>query len=289
MTSFAIGAATVTRIEETYEPNFDAAKFFPDWRAETVQQHKDWMLPHHYDASSGSLKLSVHSWLVRVGGRTILIDTCVGNGKARPTMPKWHQMQTGYLDRLAEAGVRPDQIDMVMCTHLHSDHVGWNTRLDNGRWRPTFPNARYVFSKLDYEYYRTPAPEQGPASVAAFHDSVLPVVEAGLAHMVSGTHQVDEHISLDPAPGHTPGTVAITLASRGERALFSGDILHHAIQVHEPTWNSVGCVDGVSARTSRRKVLEECAGTGGVLMPAHFGIPFACHVDAKGNRFVPRF
>ena len=107
--------------------------------------------------------------------------------------------------------------------------------------------------------------------------------------MVSGTHQVDEHISLDPAPGHTPGTVAITLVSRGERALFSGDILHHAIQVYEPTWNSVGCVDGVSARTSRRKVLEECAGTGGVLMPAHFGIPFACHVDAKGDRFVPRF
>ena len=131
MTSFAIGAATVTRIEETYEPNFDAVKFFPDWRPETVQQHKDWMLPHHYDASSGFLKLSVHSWLVRVGGRTILIDTCVGNGKARPTMPNWHQMQTRYLDRLAQAGVRPDHIDMVMCTHLHVDHVGWNTRLDN--------------------------------------------------------------------------------------------------------------------------------------------------------------
>jgi glyoxylase-like metal-dependent hydrolase (beta-lactamase superfamily II) len=154
---------------------------------------------------------------------------------------------------------------------------------------PTFPNARYLFSKLDYDFYRTLEPEKQPASIAAFHDSVRPVVEAGLTHMVSGTHRVDEHISLEPAPGHTPGTVVITLVCRGERALFSGDILHHAIQVHEPTWNSFACVDEVSARTSRRKVLEECAGTGALLMPAHFGAPFACHVDASGDRFVPRF
>lgn len=154
---------------------------------------------------------------------------------------------------------------------------------------PTFPNARYVFSKLDYDFYRTLEPEKQPASVAAFHDSVLPVVEAGLAHMVSGAHAVDEHVSLEPAPGHTPGSIAITLVSRGARALFCGDILHHAIQVYHPGWNSFACIDGPSARASRRKVLEGCAGTGGLLMSAHFGAPFACHVDAEGDRFVPRF
>ena len=113
-----------------------------------------------------------------------------------------------------------------MCTHLHVDHVGWNTRLDNGRWVPTFPNARYLFSKLDYDFYRTLEPEKAPGTPST---SVRPVVEAGLAHMVSGTHQVDEHISLEPAPEHIPGTVVITLLSRGDRALFPGDILHHAM------------------------------------------------------------
>ena len=189
MTTFAIGAATVTRIEETYEPNFEAATFFPDWRSEVVEQHRDWMLPHHYDALSGFLTFSVHSWLVRVGGRTILIDTCVGNGKARPTMPSWHQMQT-LLDRLAEAGVRPDHIDMVMCTHLHVDHVGWNTRLDDGHWVPTFPNARYLFSKLDYDFYRTLEPEKAPGTVAAFHAvcgrSLRPACADGLRYPSGG-------------------------------------------------------------------------------------------------------
>src|SRR5919202_6149739 len=133
---FTVGAATATRIEESYEPNFA------------------WMTPSHYDAASGFLKLSVHSWLLRVGRRLVLIDTCVGNHKPRPARPKWHLMQTRYLERLADAGVRPEEIDVVMCTHLHVDHVGWNTRLENGRWMPTFPNARHVFSKADFDYYQ---------------------------------------------------------------------------------------------------------------------------------------
>ena len=141
MTTFKIGAATVTRIEETYEPNFDAQIFFADWDPEIVAPHLSWMVPNHFDPQSGMLKLSVHSWLITIGGRTILIDTCVGNHKPRPTRPKWHMMETRYLERLAAAGVKPEQVDMVMCTHLHVDHVGWNTRLDNGRWVPTFPNG----------------------------------------------------------------------------------------------------------------------------------------------------
>ena len=142
MTTVTLGGAKITRIEESYEPNFEAKTFFADWRPEVVDTHRDLIVPNHYDPTSGFLKLSVHSWLIRIGGRTILIDTCVGNHKPRPARPKWHMLETPYLARLAAAGVRPDEIDMVMCTHLHVDHVGWNTRLDNGRWVPTFPNAK---------------------------------------------------------------------------------------------------------------------------------------------------
>ncbi|HYM33454.1 MAG TPA: MBL fold metallo-hydrolase, partial [Candidatus Cybelea sp.] len=273
------------------EPNFDAKKFFADWRPEAVERHRDWMLPDHYDPASGLLKLSIHSWLIRIGGRNILIDACVGNHKPRPARAHWHMMETRYLERLSEAGASPADIHMVMCTHLHVDHVGWNTRLDNGRWVPTFPNARYVFSKADYDHYlaidRDPA--QAPANHGSFRDSVLPVVEAGLADMVTGARDIDEHLAVDPAPGHTPGTVVVRLASRGNRALFSGDVLHHAIQVFHPEWNSFACADGVNARVSRRKTLEHCAGSGALLMPAHFGAPFVCHIDSKGDGFTPRF
>ena len=128
MVEVKLGAATATRIEESYEPNFDAKMFFPDWQPEVVRQHRDWLVPNHYDEASGLLKLSVHSWLLKVGGKNILIDTCVGNHKSRPHRPKWHMMETPYLERLKAAGVEPDQVDMVMCTHLHVDHVGWNTQ-----------------------------------------------------------------------------------------------------------------------------------------------------------------
>jgi len=291
MDAVKIGDATVTRIEETYEPNFDAAKFFSDWRPEIVEKHRDWMLPNHFDPASGMIKLSVHSWLITVGGKRILIDGCVGNHKPRPLRKMWDQMNTPYLERLAAAGVKPEQVDIVMCTHLHMDHVGWNTRLENGRWVPTFPNARYVFSRADYDHYLKldSDPATGPVNQGSFRDSVIPIVEARLSQMVDGAHTVDEHLSLDPRPGHTPGTVAINLASRGQKALFCGDILHHAIQVFHPEWNSFACADQINARKSRRQVLEDCCGSGALLMPAHFGAPFVCHVDQKGDGFTPRF
>ena len=290
MTTFTIGAATVSRIEESYEPNFAATDFFPkDWRPEIVEQNRDWMLPNHFDAASGKLKLSIHSWLVKVGGRTILIDACVGNDKQRPNRPMWHQMKTPWLDRLATAGARPEQVDFVMCTHLHNDHVGWNTRLQDGRWVPTFPNARYLFNRTDYQHFEKIDPAKQPGNALAFADSVAPITQAGLADLIAGQHTVDEHLAIEPAPGHTPGTTYITLTSRGSKAVFCGDILHQAIQVFHPEWNSFACEDGENARKSRRKVLEQCAGTGALLVPTHFGAPFVCHVDAKGDAFVPRF
>jgi glyoxylase-like metal-dependent hydrolase (beta-lactamase superfamily II) len=286
-----IGAAKITRIEESYEPNFEAKTFFSDWRDEIVAEHLPWMVPNHFEPATGWIKLSVHSWLIEIGGRRILIDTCIGNHKDRPLRPKWHQMNTPYLERLAKAGVTPEQIDMVMCTHLHVDHVGWNTRLDNGRWVPTFPNARYVFSKTDYDYFLQldRDPKTGPASHGSLRDSVLPVVEAGLAQMVDGAQRIEEHLAVEPAPGHTPGHVVIKLASQSGQAFFCGDAIHHAIQVHHPEWNSFACLDQEGARRTRRKLLEDCAGSGALLAPGYFGAPHCCHIDAKGNGFTPRF
>ena len=291
MTTATVGAARITRIEETYEPNFAASTFFADWRDELVAEHMHWMVPNHFDAASGWIKLSVHSWLIEIGGRKILIDTCIGNHKSRPARPKWHQLDTPYLARLAAAGVKPDEIDMVMCTHLHVDHVGWNTRLDNGRWVPTFPNARYVFSKTDYDHFLRidRDPQHGPAIHGALRDSVLPIVEAGLAQMVEGAQDIEENLAVEPAPGHTPGHVIVKLASQDAQARFCGDVIHHMIQVYHPAWNSFACLDPETARRSRRKLLEDCAGSGALLMPQHFGAPHLCHIDAKGDGFVPRF
>lgn len=291
MGRFSFGNVTATRIEETYGPNFEAAKFFAEWGPAIVAEHKDWMVSNHYEPGSRMLKLSVHSWLLKIGSKHILIDTCVGNHKPRPHRPFWDQLQTPYLERLAAAGVKPEQIDVVMCTHLHVDHVGWNTRLDNGRWVPTFPNAKYIFGRADYDHYLAldRDPKNHPVNGGSFRDSVLPVVEAGLAQMVDGPGALDEYLSWEPAPGHTPGTIAIKLDTPGGRAAFCGDILHHGVQVWHPEWNSFACLDGDMARKSRRKVLEHCAGSGALLMPVHFGAPFVCHVDARGDRFSARF
>jgi glyoxylase-like metal-dependent hydrolase (beta-lactamase superfamily II) len=291
MTTAKIGAATITRIEETYGLFFEARSFFADWRDELVAAHLPWMVPDHFDPASGFLKLSIHSWLVEIGGRKILIDTCIGNHKSRKARPFWDQLDTPYLARLAAAGVKPEEIDMVMCTHLHVDHVGWNTRLDNGRWVPTFPNARYVFGKTDYDHFLSldRDPQKGPAIGGALRDSVLPIVEAGLSRMVDGAQAIDEHLAIEPAPGHTPGHFVIKLDSRSDKAFFCGDVIHHAIQVYHPAWNSFACLDQETARLSRRKLLEDCAGSGALLAPTHFGAPHLCHIDHKGDGFIPRF
>ena len=201
-------------------------------------------------------------------------------------------MNTPYLDRLKAAGVTPDQIDMVMCTHLHVDHVGWNTRLENGRWVPTFKNAKYVWSQEDFDFYKAldADPQKGPANGGSFRDSVLPVVEAGKVQMVKGARRdrgrPQDHAGARPHARHDPHRVRIAGATK---ALFCGDILHHAVQVYHPEWNSFACLDQDNARKSRRAAIEHCAGSGAMLMPCHFGAPFHCHIDHKGAGFAPRF
>jgi glyoxylase-like metal-dependent hydrolase (beta-lactamase superfamily II) len=291
MTTAIVGAAKLTRIEEIYDFFFEAKNFFADWRPELVAEHMGWMVPHHYDPATGRIKISIHSWLVEIGGRKILIDTCVGNHKSRKARPFWDNMNTPWLERLAAVGAKPEEIDMVMCTHLHVDHVGWNTRLDNGRWVPTFPNAKYIFGKTDYDYFNAIErdPKTTPAIHGAFADSVIPIVEAGLCRMVDGAQQIEENIAIEPSPGHTPGHFVVKLDSQSKAAYFAGDVIHHAIQVYYPHWNSFACLDQPTAARSRRTLLENCAGSGALLAPQHFGAPHLCQIDHKGDGFVPRF
>src|SRR6516165_6587618 len=217
MTVLKVGQATVTRVEEFYGPTYPATQIFPDLSQEILKLHSHWLAPNHYEASSGLIKLSVHSWLLQIGRLKILIDACCGNQKDKPGKPFFHMLNTPYLERLAAAGARPDEIDLVMCTHLHHDHVGWNTQRRDGRWVPTFPNARYVFSKPDFEYYlkADADPNTAPVEFGTFRECVLPVVEAGRADLVSGPHRLSEHIEILPAPGHSAGHVVFKLESRG--------------------------------------------------------------------------
>ena len=171
----------------------------------------------------------------------------------------------------------------MMCTHMHADHIGWNTVLEDGRWVPTFPRARYLFSRIEYEHW-TAHPDPSPIRRNAFNDSVLPVVEAGRADMIEDGHEVDGAFRVELAPGHTPGNVHIRLASKGSEAMFAGDVVHHPIQVYRPDWSTVACIDPVASAASRRRLLETCCERGALLLPAHFPAPHGGRVrEAPGG------
>ena len=283
-----IGDVRVTRIEEQMGPGFPAKDFFPEFDAEVFAAETKWLAPNYYQPESGRLVTSLHSWLVRTGKYTILVDACSGNHKPRPGMPRFDMLNTKYLDRLREAGVQPEEIDFVMCTHLHVDHVGWNTKLENGKWVPTFANAKYVMSRTDHDFWAAESKKAATEKfiVNTYNDSVLPIVEARKAEFVSGEHGMCDCLTLKPAPGHTPGQIRLDLESRGKRAIFSGDALHNPVQVPIWKWNSVFCEDRDQARKTRHTLLADCVEQDALLMPAHFGSPHAAYIKASGDGFA---
>jgi glyoxylase-like metal-dependent hydrolase (beta-lactamase superfamily II) len=291
MSGIKIGDAIVKRVEEMPGPSFRLGTIFPDWRDEILDEHRDWLVPNYVNAEKMSVLMSLHSWIVDLGGRRILVDTCIGDHKDRLPAERWHRQQTGYLDRLAEAGIDPASIDYVMCTHLHPDHVGWNTRLENGRWVPTFPNAKYLFSRTEYEHFSAYATTADARDMdrLCFNDSVLPIIEAGRAEMTEGEHRIGEELLIEPAPGHTPGHVTLKLETGDGAAIFTGDILHHPLQVYYPDWNSRFCALQDAARTTRRAVLDYCADRHALLMPAHFCAPHCGHVHRTAESYRLEF
>lgn len=293
MQRWKIGSAIVTRIEEQLGPgSFPPQQYFTGFEPEVLARNLHWLVPNHYLPASDAIVTSVHSWLIQTPHHNILLDCCSGNHKDRHWWPRFHMLDTPFLQRLAQAGVTPGQVDYVMCTHLHADHIGWNTQLQDGRWVPTFPNARYLFSKAECEHWdplRNPAGADDPHRRIAYQDSVLPVIEAGLAELVSGPHAVGDDLLVEDAPGHTPGHILLRLLHGEGGGVFCGDVIHHPLQVCAPHWNSQFCADPQQAKATRRRVLAHCADSGDLLLPTHFGAPHVVRVHADGAVFRPEF
>jgi glyoxylase-like metal-dependent hydrolase (beta-lactamase superfamily II) len=288
MKPLQLGEFNVSRVVESEGPAFAHDFLFPDSTDEALAPHLGRLAPRFIDSESGKLVLSFHSYVIRTGRHVILVDSCVGNDKERPERPNWHRQRFPYLDNLAAAGVRPEEVDFVLCTHMHGDHVGWNTRLDNGRWVPTFPNAKYIFARAEFEFWQrqaSAAPPDAPVNHGSFADSVLPVVEAGRAVLVDSDHAIEDGVWLEPAPGHTPGNVVVNLASGGARAVLAGDVIHHPLQFAYPEWSSRFCEDPAQSRATRTALIERLAGDGEVLLTAHFPTPTAGRVAASGEAF----
>jgi len=242
----------------------------------------DWMRPHFMD-DDGRLKMSVHALVVETPSRRIVVDTCLGNDKQGRSVPGWNNLQSHFLHDLAAAGFPRESIDTVICTHLHVDHVGWNTTLKNGRWVPTFPNARHLMGRTEFEYWRDQ--EEFREQVTVFADSVQPIVEAGLTDLVAPGHQVSDEVRLEPTLGHTPGHLSVRISSHGEEAVISGDFLHHPCQMAHPEWAAAVDYDAERSTRTRRDVFAALAGTDTLLIGTHFAGASAGRVVRDGEGY----
>ncbi|MGY4408201.1 MBL fold metallo-hydrolase [Bradyrhizobium sp. USDA 3315] len=291
MRTQVFGDIRVDRISE-----FDC-EIAPDWllsgvTPHDIAEHVHWLGPRNVNPASLKLRMSMHAYLIRTRHHTILFDTCCGNDKERSYEPTWHQLQYPFLERLAAAGVRPEDVDIVMCSHLHADHIGWNTRLLNGEWVPTFPNARYLISKGEFEWWRDAI---GSGSVKAyrklsFDDSVLPVVDHGQATFVENDHSLEnempDEVRYVPLHGHTKHHCGLYLCSKSQDALFTGDAIHHPVQLARPDWLNAG-FDAAQATQTIRDIINRIIDTPTKLMTAHFAYPTAgCIVSGPDH---PRF
>ncbi len=271
-----LGAAKIHRVEEWRGDFMTPQTLFVGFTPDAYSASKELVAGTYLDAATDVITARLQSWVIEIDGMRILIDTGAGNDKVRPGIPLFGNLRTPFMERLAAAGFGPDDIDVVVCTHLHVDHVGWNTRLEAGSWVPTFPKARYVFPKPDADYWDPRNAHRYPPKVGEavnegfFVDSVQPILERGLAQLVEGAVEIAPGVRVDPAPGHTPGSQTISVESRGERALFVGDVVHHPLQIMNPTWNSIFCEDAARARQSRHAVLQRVADEEAIMIPAHF-------------------
>ena len=227
--------------------------------------------------------MSIHSFVVETPTRRIIVDTCLGNDKQNRKIPHWNNRTGPFLDDLAAAGFPPDSIDTVLCTHLHVDHVGWNTKLENGRWIPTFRNAEYVMGRAEYEHWSTATTREDMRHVMA--DSVTPIKEAGKARLVETDAAICEEIALIPTVGHTPGHVSVMISSRGEQAMITGDFMHHPCQIAHPEWDTLADSDPEQGIRTRRIMFERLAGTPVLVIGTHFAGATAGRIVRDGAAF----
>ena len=279
---FEVGSASITAVVEDQSDQLSPELLFPAATAAQVARH-DWLIPDYADAI-GNISMRVQAFVVEVAGRRLLVDPCVGNHKVR-FLPMWNEKSWPFLDRFAEAGFTPDTIDTVVHTHLHADHVGWDTHRADGQWVPTFTRARHLYTQAELDYW--PA-HQFPGE-DVFADSVQPIINAGLADVVDADADLGDGLRLEPTPGHTPGQVALWIDSDNELALISGDFIHHPAQFAEPHWAEIADADEDTARETRRRMIERLAESRALVLGTHFPTRPAGRVLSNGDgwRFDP--
>jgi len=282
--SFNVGDFTIHRVVEQETSFLPALDMLPGLNPDVLAENRAWMRKARAIDDNDTLILCFQSYIIRTPHHTILIDSCIGNDKDRPGRPKWH-MKTDdtYMRALKATGFSVTDIDFVMCTHLHVDHVGWNTKLENGRWVPTFPNARYLFAKSEFDYW---AAQHQKTPVPPFSDSVLPVVEARRADIVTDDFTIGDHARILPTPGHTPGHVAFAFGKGKDAAVFSGDLMHTPLQTRYPELSPKFDVDPAQAATTRRNFLERYCDSDTLCCTAHFPSPSAGKIRRKGSGFT---
>jgi glyoxylase-like metal-dependent hydrolase (beta-lactamase superfamily II) len=284
MKTIQLGEVSISRVVEVDRSSLPTTSMLPDATAEAIARHHHWLKPDLWDPAVGDLGARIQSYVVRTPEHTILVDTCFGNDKERTGFPAGHRRQGRYLDDLGAAGVTPDAVDFVVCTHLHIDHVGWNTRLVGGQWVPTFPRATYLFVGEEWEFWKHES-ESGSEPTGCIADSVAPVVAAGQARLVDSHHGLGKYLRFEPTPGHTPGHACLRLTTSGGEAVFSGDLMHRTVQVAEPQWSSIFCYEPARAARTRRDFVERHADSGILVLAAHFPTPGYIVTEGGARRF----
>jgi glyoxylase-like metal-dependent hydrolase (beta-lactamase superfamily II) len=286
-----IGDARITGVIEYSGPTHDPAFLYPAVdkaeRDTVLAANAGWLAPNHYVPRIDRLIVTIQLWVVRTGGNVIVIDTGVGNRKVRTAAARMHQLNTLVMPWLESIGAGPDQVTHVVMTHLHTDHVGWNTIEKDSRWVPAFPKARHIIPQAEFDYWKG-LYDKGDEDVnqGSFADSVLPIVEAGLVDFIDGTKEVAGCLAPEPVPGHAPGMLSFRLRSRGEEGLFCADVMHNAIQVVRPNWNDRYCLWPDKALQSRAAVLARAAERGALIMPMHFGAPYCGYIRRQGDGYT---
>jgi len=278
MNNWQVGNVKITRVIEMQVSG--GSKFIlPDATRDAVQKI-DWLTPH-FAEPDGRLIMSIHALIIEVGDRRVMVDTCLGNDKERG-IPGWNMRHGPFLEDISAAGYPRESIDTVLCTHLHVDHVGWNTMWVDEKWVPTFPNARYLFGRTEWDHWSQEQNSQA-RSEDIIGDSVQPIVDANLADLVDSDHKITDEIWLEPTPGHTPGHVSVRISSQGEDALITGDFMHHPCQMARPDWRSSADYDGEWAENTRNGLLEQYADQPVLVIGTHFATPTAGHILRDGD------
>jgi len=289
---YDLGPATMHRIVDLDPFTLPLSFLFPDADMAMIRHVEPVLAPHHVDYDQGLILLGIQSLLLRTATLTILIDTCVGEHKPRPRRPEWHERSgSAFLERLAGAGVTPEHVDIVLCTHLHADHVGWNTRLSNGRWVPTFSKARYLIGRSELAHWQAEeATKPGEHNHGSYADSVLPIIEGGQCETVDDGFELTRGMTLLPLPGHSPGQMGLCLdCGAGKEALFCGDAIHSPVQVFQPEWASAFCSDPHMAIRQRGALLERAADAGALIVPTHIRQAHGMRVERRAGGYRPVF